>query len=221
MFLSGKYHTYLPLAFVFFHLPCIMRTVDVVFSVIALVVCFWARTSIYFRRGDLFADISKAKTFAEAEARLNRNVKVMQIAKVFIFNERIIKEVLNDHYDKMGLPCNTSCLSECDSQIPKWPIQKQAMYADQVCRVAVKDPSYRDRLTHDVIMGYTMHTANCVTYGNLAYITLHTDDEYLAQLSRALLRDLEERESVYERFTEGMPDPPETPQEYLRRAHYS
>lgn len=103
-----------------------------------------------------------------------------------------IRPVVDKYHKYLGLPCGMDALNECDANVFSWPLEKQALYADAICRALARDPAMKDRIMQqldrlDYAGGLTGPV--CVSVGNLAYLSkASVDKEVRHRASEQLIR---------------------------------
>jgi len=90
-------------------------------------------------------------------------------------------------HDSSGLKYSSKQLRKAFDKIIYWPIEKQARYADKVCKDMV-----RDRIeTRTMLEGAFRHfpTFNTTSVGNIAYLARYSYDKRVKQQAFKILQD--------------------------------
>lgn len=86
------------------------------------------------------------------------------------------------------IPCLNHSLEKLDAiknQIPFWPLEKQSEYADNICRVSVNNPEMLSDLVPESFADLSKW--NATSFGNLAYIALHTKSKFMRDYANGIL----------------------------------
>jgi hypothetical protein len=87
-------------------------------------------------------------------------------------------------YDSNGLRFSTNQLEEIKNDIPYWPIERQAMYVDQICKNAV------DTGTDIMVsIGSVSFPINTTGVGNAAYIALYSQYPQMRTTAKDILNN--------------------------------
>ena len=77
-------------------------------------------------------------------------------------------------------------LDAIKNQIPFWPLEKQAQYADNICRVSVNNPEMLSDLVPESFSDLSQW--NATSFGNLAYIALNTKSKFMRDYATGILK---------------------------------
>jgi hypothetical protein len=104
-----------------------------------------------------------------------------------------IRKVIDKYHKYLGLPVGLDALSECDANVFTWGPERQVLYADAICRAMARDPAMEDKIMDqlsDLEFVQELAGSNCVSLGNLAYLSKHAVQEEVRSTATKLLAQL-------------------------------
>ncbi|MCI0445547.1 hypothetical protein L0152_20325 [bacterium] len=101
-------------------------------------------------------------------------------------------------FDSTGLKYSMRELCEAREEIPFWPIDQQAKYADKVCVRTVKDKDFLIEQFKDLDVDDhgAFQRYNTTAVGNMAYIALHSDSDTICRMATEWLTNLKQYKTL-------------------------